>query len=987
MNSHSFRISPNYALLLFAFLCVVAACSQAGPVVDTVERGVPIATDRLGVLASGGYQGDGLTIVATTNGAWLRCDFQHLEGRATGDGLWLCSTEKMAEHFRIAAVSLGRQSQILASWKLDAMDGQLSPTGRVAMNLPTVQFIRSGLTEEYSVSMDGVRQDFVVAHKPFGNGDLHLELEVTGATVKTSSKGVQLLLPVSQRKLTYGRLRVIDARGRGLEARLEVVDASRLVVWVDDTDAVYPVRIDPTVSDEDWGNVGGLLGVNGQVNAAVADALGNLYIGGDFTVAGDIQAGHIARWDGTSWSALGSGEEGMWGFDAPVWALAVAGTNLYAAGDFSQADEIPVRRIARWDGTAWSALGSGLGSAEAGEDYVSALAAVGNEVYAGGLFAIAGGADVSNIARWNGSVWQALQSGTDDEVTALAIVGTDVFAGGGFTRAGGVAANFIARWDGNTWSPVGSGMDDWVHALAARGSELFAGGDFNTAGGQDAFYIAKWNGTVWSALDSGVDDRVTSLAVAGSDLFAGGWFGTAGDDVEAYYVAKWNGSAWSGLRDGVDDYVNALAVIGTNLYVAGDFELVGDKLADYVARWTGDDWSALGSGTSGNIYALAVSGTNLFVGGDFSTADVNPANNIARWDGSTWSHLASGTDGPVLALSISGPDLYAGGDFSTAGGGPAANIARWNGNIWSALGSGVGRDVRALAVSGTDVYAGGDFVTAGGNPANYIAKWNGSLWQPLGTGTDASVGALVMSGPELYAGGEFTVAGDQSAASVARWNGKNWASLGSGLDGPAYALVMVGTNLVVGGNFENAGDIFVNGIARWDGNTWSALGLGVEGFVLALTASGSDLFAGGFFNRAGEIDVANIARWDGLIWTALGAGVDDACFALSVVGDDLYAGGDFISAGNKPARHLARARITGTDVTAGRFGDWVSSPGELRFTLFETSNSARCRVQSSTFSPLGPWTELTNFVSAGPTVVSDTFPAGVSNKFYRAISP
>jgi len=34
------------------------------------------------------------------------------------------------------------------------------------------RFVRPGLTEEYTVSMDGVRQDFVVLERPEGAGQL-----------------------------------------------------------------------------------------------------------------------------------------------------------------------------------------------------------------------------------------------------------------------------------------------------------------------------------------------------------------------------------------------------------------------------------------------------------------------------------------------------------------------------------------------------------------------------------------------------------------------------------------------------------------------------------------------------------------------------------------------------------------------------------------------------------------------------------------------
>ena len=45
-------------------------------------------------------------------------------------------------------------------------------------------------------------------------------------------------------------------------------------------------------------------------------------------------------------------------------ALAVSGTNLYAGGDFTTAGGVPANHIAKWNGSAWSALGSGIDGAE-----------------------------------------------------------------------------------------------------------------------------------------------------------------------------------------------------------------------------------------------------------------------------------------------------------------------------------------------------------------------------------------------------------------------------------------------------------------------------------------------------------------------------------------------------------------------------------------------------------------------------------------------
>ena len=97
--------------------------------------------------------------------------------------------------------------------------------------------------------------------------------------------GARLVLEHSGRKIAYSRLRVTDATGKELPARIEVLSGEPepgLAVVVNDADAVYPVRIDPTFSDANWVSMGGIPGANGDVYAAVVDGSGNLYIGGVF---------------------------------------------------------------------------------------------------------------------------------------------------------------------------------------------------------------------------------------------------------------------------------------------------------------------------------------------------------------------------------------------------------------------------------------------------------------------------------------------------------------------------------------------------------------------------------------------------------------------------------------------------------------------------------------------------------------------------------
>jgi hypothetical protein len=72
---------------------------------------------------------------------------------------------------------------------------------------------------------------------------------------------------------------------------------------------------------------------------------------------------------------------------------------------------------------------------------VHAVAVLGNgDVVVGGEFTTAGGVLCNRIARWNGSAWSALGTGLNGAVHAVAVLGNgDVVVGGEFTAAGGAA--------------------------------------------------------------------------------------------------------------------------------------------------------------------------------------------------------------------------------------------------------------------------------------------------------------------------------------------------------------------------------------------------------------------------------------------------------------------------------------------------------------------------------------------------------------------
>ncbi|MFZ2630001.1 MAG: hypothetical protein WA081_07925 [Desulfosalsimonadaceae bacterium] len=903
------------------------------------SSGHAIPWSGLGAKATEQAGGRGIGITATDAGANLECLLQRLEGEVTAEGLSVTSTAEDAPdgRFMVKASGISRNGARVMNF---------SDKGEVTVNSGKARFSRPGIMEEYSSSADGIRQDFIIPARPEGSGVLSLHLSLSGATAAASNDGVALTMTASRRELVYNRLHVTDASGKALSAqfRVQETDGSGMDIEVDDTHAVYPVRIDPTIADADWLSLNQTSGAGNGGVYAIATFPGSIFIGGSFTTVSGSTITRVARWDGTNWNALGAGIS-----NGTVYALALnaAGTRLYAGGSFTTALGAPGNYIAQWDigASTWSAMGTGVNGA------VRALTldAATGFLYAGGSFTTAGGGAALRVARWNTalSTWSALGGVgaiNNGIVYALAFnsAATTLYAGGTFTSAGGSPGNRMAQWDTatSTWSGMGTGMDNTVWALAVNAAgTVYAGGAFTTAGGVAALRAAQWNGAAWSALGGvGVINNgiiyALALNAAGTTLYAGGTFTTAGGS-PGNYIAGWDGAAWSALGTGMNNTVYALTLnaAGT-LYAGGSFTTAGGLRVNRIAGWDGAAWSLLGAKINNTVYAIAVDAPAglLYAGGSFTNAGGATANRVARWNGTVWSALGTGMSSNTvyaLALNADGTILYAGGSFASAGG--VANtlrIAQWNTgtSTWGALSTGLNNTVRALAfdaVSGS-LYAGGAFTNAGSAQGDRIVRWDGAAWNALGTGiNNNTVYALALNtaGTILYAGGNFTSAGGVANTNrVAQWDGAAWIALGTGVsNNTVYALALNGseTILYAGGNFTAALGAPGDRIIQWDigASTWSALGSGISNntvYALAFDATSATLYVGGNFTVALGAPGNRIAQWNtgASTWSALGSGTNNIVYALETdTFNSLYAGGSFTTAGLKVSPYIAECLV------------------------------------------------------------------------------
>lgn len=275
----------------------------------------------------------------------------------------------------------------------------------------------------------------------------------------------------------------------------------------------------------------GSSGPQGRAYASVVMPNGDLIVGGAFGNASGLQVNNIARFDGTSWSALGSGTDGT------VLDLAVTPAGeLIASGGFTTAGGVPARGVARWNGTSWSSLGQLPAGA-----VVRALTVLGNgQIVAGGSFP-------GNVAEWDGQTWSTLGN-VGGFVGALAVDSDGALVAGGSFPGG------LARWDGSSWTTIAGGVNaggDVTEIFSLPGGRLVVGGGFTSVGGVAAKNIARWDGAAWNAYGDGLPGSVYSLwADASGNVTAGTLF----------QILTWNGASWVPLGPPLEALVHDLIV-------------------------------------------------------------------------------------------------------------------------------------------------------------------------------------------------------------------------------------------------------------------------------------------------------------------------------------------------------------------------------------------------------------------------------------------
>ncbi|WP_161597046.1 FG-GAP-like repeat-containing protein [Dyadobacter flavalbus] len=142
-----------------------------------------------------------------------------------------------------------------------------------------LQIRHKGFVEEYINSKEGVRQNFIIYAAPEKTRELQVKLSVEGLKVKEAENNELHLFReatavINKEQLIYNDLKCWDAKGNALDAMLAIANKD-IVISVDVQNAVYPVTIDPIITNGDPTNANATLEVNQDeagMGASVASA-------------------------------------------------------------------------------------------------------------------------------------------------------------------------------------------------------------------------------------------------------------------------------------------------------------------------------------------------------------------------------------------------------------------------------------------------------------------------------------------------------------------------------------------------------------------------------------------------------------------------------------------------------------------------------------------------------------------------------------------
>ncbi|MBX3379917.1 MAG: hypothetical protein KF805_07465 [Phycisphaeraceae bacterium] len=249
-------------------------------------------------------------------------------------------------------------------------------------------------------------------------------------------------------------------------------------------------------NNQSWSPLGtGIGGSFPYISALCEGPANDVFAAGSFDSVDGQSMRYVARWNGLVWEpATGNVVIGV---QANISCMSIGSSDDIVIGGFFSVENVSAKHcVLQWDGSAWHTLGPGVSSSTSYPVAYALMRLPNGDILAGGDFTISGVPLAKNIARWNGTEWLPLGTGMNGSVSSLTLL-TDgsVLAAGRFTTAGGVTTGPIARWDGTQWSRWLSQLGGTVSSLKVlpNGDVVVGSQDLLTLGQTVLGRFARWS--------------------------------------------------------------------------------------------------------------------------------------------------------------------------------------------------------------------------------------------------------------------------------------------------------------------------------------------------------------------------------------------------------------------------------------------------------------------------------------------------------------
>ena len=351
------------------------------------------------------------------------------------------------------------------------------------------------------------------------------------------------------------------------------------------------------------------------------------------------------------------------------WYKEAACTNVFSFA--TEKVTANVTLYAKWTWNSWQTFDvlPKLGAAD-GTILDMTWDASGN-LYVVGNFDTFNGQAIDHVAKWDGAAWSQVGTGypvSGGFVQAICIDGSgNIYIGGNFYSVPAGGPRYFAKLDkaDNTWKPLGDDFDGFVMEITCDSSgNLYVGGSYTQSGANAGFNnVAKWNGSAWSKLGTGVTITSGTASVskiyfneAETELWMQGSFDNAGGvAATAFSSGMWasynlSSGVWAKTNIGGKQPIafkeSGVRYVKTALnytgYSAGDLPGYNAKLYNpNTSSWT----------ETSETYRLSSDGFLLFFGCftkltyDIPTgaSHETTAKNLAYWNGTDWAEFVGGT--------------------------------------------------------------------------------------------------------------------------------------------------------------------------------------------------------------------------------------------------------------------------------------------------------------------------------------------------------